>query len=205
MEFSAIEPFRYGPDDIVISEKEYLRYLGIRRKDGVPPELTGMIGECLSAVRSEMKIRGVVRTCPVDVRSSVIDLGFCRIESRSLAVNLAGCRGAAIFAVTVGAGVDRLISRLSATSPSCALAADAVASAAAEGAACRINADIARKFGATRPRFSPGFGDLPLSFQRDVISFLDAERRAGITLTDSLMLVPVKSTTAIVGVPEEKS
>ena len=49
-----------------------------------------------------------------------------------------------------------------------------------------------------RGRFSPGYGDLPLQVQPGLLAALDAGRRLGITLTDSLLMIPRKSITAIV-------
>lgn len=192
------EPFAYGADGVVISKKEYLRYLGMKDEGG----LGGLLSECEAEVRDAMRIRGVLRICPVAPTDGGVDLGFVRVDSAMLRKNLAGCSFAAAFAVTAGIGVDRLISKYSASSPSKALVIDAVASAAVEGAADRLCRELKERFGALKPRFSPGFGDLPLSFQRELCDFVDCPRRAGITLTESLLLVPMKSTTALAGIPE---
>ncbi len=50
---------------------------------------------------------------------------------------------------------------------------------------------------ATR-RFSPGYGDLPLETQKDIFRLLDP-KQIGVGLTDSLMMTPSKSVTAIFG------
>ena len=57
------------------------------------------------------------------------------------------------------------------------------------------------------PRFSPGYGDLPLSLQRDIFRVLDCPRKIGLTLNESLLMSPSKSVTAIVGLghPRESS
>ena len=49
------------------------------------------------------------------------------------------------------------------------------------------------------PRFSPGYGDLPLSAQKNIFAVLDPERRIGLTLNSSLLMSPSKSVTAFVG------
>lgn len=46
-------------------------------------------------------------------------------------------------------------------------------------------------------RRSPGYGDIPLAFSRDIVSKLDATRRIGVSVTDSGLLVPSKSVTAV--------
>ena len=48
-------------------------------------------------------------------------------------------------------------------------------------------------------RFSPGFGDFDIVHQRDILALLDCQKRIGLTLTDSNMLCPTKSVTAVVG------
>lgn len=47
------------------------------------------------------------------------------------------------------------------------------------------------------PRRSPGYGEMPLAFSREILEKLDATRRIGVALTDSLALVPTKSVTAV--------
>ena len=51
-----------------------------------------------------------------------------------------------------------------------------------------------------RPRFSPGYGDLPLELQRDLFRGLDCSRKIGLTLNESLLMSPSKSVTAIAGI-----
>ena len=47
------------------------------------------------------------------------------------------------------------------------------------------------------PRRSPGYGDLPLDLSRTILETLDAPRKIGVSITDSDLLVPSKSVTAI--------
>ena len=49
------------------------------------------------------------------------------------------------------------------------------------------------------PRFSPGYGDLSLDTQKKLLSALDSQRKIGITLTESLLMLPTKSVSAIIG------
>ena len=48
-------------------------------------------------------------------------------------------------------------------------------------------------------RFSPGYGDLPLSLQKDLCAALDAQRRLGIYVNESMLMTPQKSVTALIG------
>ena len=49
-------------------------------------------------------------------------------------------------------------------------------------------------------RYSPGYGDFTLSAQRELLEFIDAPRKVGVSLTDSLLMVPSKSVSAVIGV-----
>jgi hypothetical protein len=109
-----------------------------------------------------------------------------------------------LFAVTVGTGVDRLLAKTKITSPSTCFAIDNAASAAIEAAVdalCDRFKNVEQANGnSLRPRFSAGFGDLVLSFQKDLLFLLDASRKIGLSLTDGCMMVPTKSVTAIMGI-----
>ena len=52
-------------------------------------------------------------------------------------------------------------------------------------------------------RFSPGYGDVPLSLQKQLLKVLDAGKRIGLTLTPSMLMVPQKSISGIVGIGKE--
>ena len=49
------------------------------------------------------------------------------------------------------------------------------------------------------PRFSPGYGDLPLELQKCVFDVLSPEKQIGVFLSDSFIMSPSKSVTAFVG------
>ena len=53
-----------------------------------------------------------------------------------------------------------------------------------------------------RPRFSPGYGDFSIEHQRDLTLLLDTPRRIGLTVTESLLLAPIKSVTAVIGLSD---
>ena len=52
----------------------------------------------------------------------------------------------------------------------------------------------------TTKRFSPGYSDFPLEFQRVLLAYLDAKNTVGIDLTDKILMVPSKSITAVLGI-----
>lgn len=56
-----------------------------------------------------------------------------------------------------------------------------------------------------QPRRSPGYGEMPLAQSREILERLDATRKIGVALTDSLSLVPTKSVTAICEIESVKA
>ena len=52
-------------------------------------------------------------------------------------------------------------------------------------------------------RFSPGYGDLPITIQREFVRVTDAEKRIGLTVNEGGILLPRKSVTAIIGLSKE--
>ena len=108
---------------------------------------------------------------------------------------------AVLLCVTIGAEFDVWQRRLSVLSAADAYLSQQIGLAAVEKVMDRLENEVkARVEGEgleLRPRRSPGYGDLPLSLSRAILAELDAPRRIGVFLTDSNLLVPSKSVTAI--------
>jgi hypothetical protein len=128
------------------------------------------------------------------------------LEGKTAEKMLAGCHGAVLFGATIGMSFDRWLDRLQMQSPDLALLADGAGSAGVEALCDEAEEQIARAFEGMHltDRFSCGYGDLPLSLQRDIGKVLDLQHKAGIYVLDSCMMQPVKSVTAIVGISKEK-
>ena len=135
-----------------------------------------------------------------------VRFGGLSLDSRDLAALLEGCGMVALLGVTLGPQADTLIRRSEKLEMSRAVVLDACASALAEAQAedCQREAEAASGLRAVG-RFSPGYGDLPLEFQREFLQILETPKKIGVTLTDSLLMMPSKSVTAIIGISREDS
>lgn len=122
-----------------------------------------------------------------------------KIHSEALIKNLSGAKSAFILAVTLGAGVDTYLRRTAVRSGVEHYFSDGVASAICDGLCDLAEREVCKGLG-TSKRFSPGYADLPLSLQTDVLNAVGAERLLGITLTSSMLMIPTKSITAIIGI-----
>lgn len=188
-------------EEVTINTREALRYMGYQTK-AVPEDIEGLLSACLNELSENVSYKACVTKCDISFPGEDrLDLGFGAFHSAALCKNLNGCKQAYLFAATCGAAADRLIMRYSKTQPSKSVVTDALASAAIEGFCNRL-CDELKKDGELKPRFSPGYGDLPLSLQPQILEYLDAYRKVGITLSQSLMMTPTKSVTAIAGIKE---
>ncbi len=184
--------------EIEPDKKEACRYMGYKssEKNEVIEEL---YIECLAEFKKAASYKAVHREVPIRLCDGTVDFGFCRIENENLYKNLSGCSSAVIFAATLGAGADRLIMRYSKVSPAEGMICDCIASSAIEVWCDEVNS-VAVGDREAKPRFSPGYGGVSLLYQKDILAFLDAERKLGITLNDSMMMTPKKSVTAFIGI-----
>ena len=136
---------------------------------------------------------------PISVSNNVCDFGFATVESNSLSRVLRDCKEVFIMAVTTGIEIDRLITKLYLKQDSSAFFIDSIGSAAIESFADYLNREICQNLNTTN-RFSPGYADFPLEFQRDLLSRINANQTVGITVTNELFMTPMKSITSIIGI-----
>lgn len=196
------------PLGVKIPEKEVRRYMGLRGPVDISPDTDAMIKKAIGALEKDCSPKYVSRAFPVTVESNEVRFADVIIKSRSLARNLAGCTQCVLFAATAGPFCDMLVKRASVTSSAYASCCQAAGAAAIEAYCDLINDKIKDEYEAkglfARPRFSPGYGDLPLENQKDWFRLLDITRNTGIELTGSLLMVPTKSVTAIIGLSPDR-
>lgn len=107
---------------------------------------------------------------------------------------------ALLFAATTGIGIDRLISKYSLISPSKALVFQGIGAERIE-CLCDMFCDSKKEeYPHLSSRISPGYSDFDISFQKHIFEILDCERKIGLHLSDSLMMTPTKSVTAIMAI-----
>ena len=184
-----------------ISHAEALRYLDFRGDpSGVLPE---DLSRCEAVLRGVLRPRVVWRLFALEPDGSLSGASF-RPEGESVRDLLSGCSGVILMAVTLGAEVDLLLRREARRNMADAAILDALANAAVENVCDNLCLDLARAVAPRMltPRFSPGYGDFPLSQQPAFCAVLDVSRRIGVSLTPGGLMVPQKSVTALLGVAD---
>lgn len=194
-------------DDIknAISKKEIYRYLGYGANEP-DSAMRDMADEVLLELINAINPKSIYRLYPCKTDGGNVFMGELHIKSKNLAGNLAQCDMAAVLAATLGIEADKLLKRHEAVNMAKAVVAQACGAACIE-AYCnlvqeQIRLDAQEKSGRQlfiRPRFSPGYGDLPLDLQKDIFAALECTKRIGITLEQSLFMYPTKSVTAFIG------
>lgn len=170
-----------------LDRNEILRYM--RMKSAKPDAV-------LSARIDALEKQVLAAARPVSKRMRV-EVAALTFQSRDLRRCLGEAKEAYLFAATLGHDVDRLIRKYAALSAADLLIVQAIAATAIEQYIDDETASWGEKL---LPRFSPGYGDLPLSVQREFLATLDPKGSLGITLTETFLMIPSKSVTAIIGV-----
>lgn len=185
------------------NEREILRYLGYRGQV-IDENVRQLIAECRQGLEEAATPRHIWRAYPLTITEHEIDMTCLRTRSQSLERNLKDCEEVLLFGATLGSQVDVLLQRYGKLQMSKAVVMQAAAVAMLETCCDEANAELKEQFLAKgrylRPRFSPGYGDFPLQCQTGIAAALELGKRIGITLTDSLLMVPSKSVTAVIGV-----
>lgn len=184
-----------------LNDNEILLYLGYRGQE-YPAEVERQIERCREQVLAAARPRLIWRRIPADE----VCFTALRLEGNDIREHLDGCREAVFMAVTLGPEIDRLLAKNSVTNMADAVIMDACASTAIENAADNFEQDLRKEVEAEglylTDRFSPGYGDLPLSAQKQLCAALDTARRIGLTLSPSMLMIPGKSVTAILGISD---
>ena len=163
-------------------------------KGELQPRYTVKRFGCCVCCEGDNKVPSVVR----------LDNGT-QFHSKALARYVGEAKELFLFGATLGSRVDIALRRMALTSVAEAGAGQAVAAALIETYCDDCCADLQRHLTGGKQlkwRFSPGYGDWPLEEQRILFPVLDCAHTIGLTLTESCMMAPIKSVTAVMAITE---
>lgn len=186
-----------------LNRREILRYLGCTLAQ--PPEdLVLAVERGVEELTRAARPRAVWRQLPlVGTRPQGTGADF---QGQDIRRHLSGCHQVLLMAATLGPEVEQLLLRAQVRDMAHALILDSCASAAIEAVCDDLEEELRERFlvqgSYLTDRFSPGYGDFPLEQQQALCGLLDTQRRIGLTLTPSGILLPRKSVTAVLGVAD---
>ena len=159
--------------------QEAVRYLGYG-KNPVDEATSRLVEKGFLELEKVSALRSVFRIFEMNrIDEEKVAIGTLQISSKSLARNLNHCEKAVLFGATLGTGVDRLIARTSLTDMANAVVLQACAAAMLEEFCDEKQFDI--------------------GFQKSFMQMLDCAKAIGLTMTESFMMTPTKSVTAVIG------
>ena len=187
---------------------EAVRYLGYGRH-AVDAQTLALIQASFEELDQIAKKRIVYRIFELKVMDEErLEIEGLEIASKNLAKNMKGCTQVVMLGATLGIEVDMLMKRYSVTELSRTVVLQACAAAMLEEYLNdwqkELKEEMAEQGYFLRPRFSPGYGDFSILHQKDILRMLDCAKKIGLTMTDSSMLTPTKSVTAVIGLGREE-
>ncbi|NLT97519.1 MAG: hypothetical protein GXW96_05070 [Christensenellaceae bacterium] len=199
----AMEVFPYLP--FVPDKKTVMRRLG-SQKASLPAELSDNIDALLRQAESAFTVRAKAAIFPLEhLDSAHVSIAGAVVESAMLARLLEKSSAAYVMGASIPAwDVEKISEAMLAGEGLKAIVFDAYASEYVDGA---LDVLIARKNEAlrrtrqklTKHRFSPGYGDLDIAYQKVFFDLLDM-RTLDVTINENYLLSPEKSVIAIAGV-----
>ncbi|OFI06054.1 vitamin B12 dependent methionine synthase, activation domain [Clostridium acetireducens DSM 10703] len=187
-----------------VDKKEVLRYLGYRNQY-IDSNLNNLIDESIEEIKAYIKPRYTFKMFDVEKYFNGIKLleSNLVLKGKDIKNHLKNSSKCAVFAATLGSVVDSKIRYYERINLTKALVLDACATAYIESFCDFAEKEIEKEANKLNLnityRYSPGYGDLTIDIQGNILNMLDAYRKIGLTATEDFILIPRKSVTAFIG------
>ncbi|MCS7232704.1 MAG: methionine synthase [Synergistetes bacterium] len=189
-----------------IKIEEVRRYLGeYKGITEIPKEINSLIERLTLFSRTLITPSATSKSFNIlSFSDNIIETEVVKLPGRDIAKLLRNSKQVIFCATTIGNTLEEEINRLIDEKRILeATILDAIGSTAADTAMDYLNnllkAEAIRKGLSLTRRYSPGYGDFPLSIQESLVKFSGGDS-IGIRVSPSYMLIPRKSVTAIIGV-----
>lgn len=192
-----------------VDKDEVLRYLGVNWKKA-DANLVAFVDDCIREILDVAQPKYSYRIFDLKFENEdiLIDETNTLLEGKSIKKHLCNSSKCAAMGATLGIFVDKKIQYYKSYDLTRSLVLDACGTALIESICDEIEEkikDIAKKeYGLNiTSRYSPGYGDFPLSIQPELLNILETNR-FGLTVNEQLIMIPRKSVTAIIGLQERE-
>lgn len=193
-------------DEIII--KEVLRYINVPYMKA-DDQIKMQIREVYKELEEIATVRCTYRKFGLEKMDHQIRLRetSLTIESSDLPKLFKNCEETYVLAATLGGEVDKKISSIQQVDMLKALLFNACANVLIESVCDDAEREIMEGLEEGKyltMRYSPGYGDVSLKIQGELLALLDTTRQIGLTTTKAGMLLPIKSVTAFMGISNIK-
>ena len=184
---------------------EILRYSGFKGHSA--DELTlKKIEQLQDEIISAVTPKSIYREFEAKPTDDGVLIGSVEFKSKALKKNLSCCAKVLLYCCTLGVESDMILRKYSATDSSKFVLCQAIFTEMCEAYSDEIieglSSDYNRQGFYLKPRFSVGYGDLPLEYHREFFKLLEITKRIGVTLNAKCMMTPSKSVTAFIGITD---
>ena len=193
-----------------IPKDEVLWYLGYRSQL-IDEKLDELINLTIEESKTLIAPRFITSRCKVSlVENGVKLLGTSVIlTGNDIKEHLKDSKECVLMGVTIGGNIEKRINLYGKTNLTKSLILDSCATTAVEEICDKvedyIKSEVIGNGEFITFRYSPGYGDLSLDVQKDIINILKSEKTIGLTVSTHNLLMPRKSVTAIIGlIPKNK-
>lgn len=183
-----------------MNKAEILRYMRTNSKTE-DEKILALVDRAVELIEKGAQPKTLYRIFDCTVTNNELVIDGAHFSSVRLAQNLKGCKRVVVFGATLGTECDRLIKTATATDLALAMALQATAAAKIEEVCDNLEDTIKKEHGIKlRQRYSPGYFDLDITEQKKLFSLIELTKRIGLTLTDTMEMLPTKSVTAFIGI-----
>ncbi len=190
-----------------INRAEAFRYMGYKSGE-IPANVEALADECEQSLLAKITPKFVWRIFYIEKTSEGVEIKNTALvfKGKNISAHLRGCEKCILLAATLGAGADSVIRAYEAVAMEKAVISDSLASAAIEQVCNAAEQEIQSQLDRYNFtwRYSPGYGDFPLDIQGEFLKVLDAGKRIGLGVSESLILTPRKSITAVMGISKHE-
>ena len=187
-----------------VDKNEVLRYSG--QKDGkATPQIEKLAESYAEKIKENLSPRHIAARFNLSqMEDGVMLSNGILLKGNDIKKHLSDCDECYIICATVGIQADSFIRSSLAMGSIYGLMADAAATAAVESYCDSVENELRQQLKKEKLyltwRYSPGYGDFPLEYQKLILQLLEAPKKIGLSMTEASMLVPTKSVTAIIGI-----
>lgn len=201
------EVITFQPGEICLEPADIFRLMHMEDNQEQEP-FAGIIAREVEAATSFRWVQGgyrVIDEVEIDIQNNLLLIGQERFQAgRHIIPKLKGSEGVALFICTAGWEVgERIQKHTQEGDTMSAYVADMIGSVLVEEAMDRIHKILSDRMKQQEwqvtNRYSPGYCDWNVKEQRALFRLLP-EHFCGVTLTDSMLMVPVKSVSGVIGV-----
>lgn len=198
--------------NISVDKSEVLRYLG-HNGQKIDDDLNFKINQCIKETKKEIDTKYVYEIYDIkkDLNLNTIEFKNTNLilKSKDISELLRDCEKCVLMCATLGFNIEKNIRRYSYKNLTKGIIIDACATTSIEEICDLIQESILEEVSKDKKsltmRYSPGYGDLDISANKDILNVLDAQRRIGVTVTNTGIMIPRKSVVALIGITNKKT